>query len=389
MSDQEIYQNFVDWMDQFFGFPDAESRMAVTRATFSPEEALLMTGMSFQGRDLEDLAEEKGIDPAELRERLEPMAKKGLVFRTVKPDTVRYSLNDAGFGIYRGTFWPGTDDERSKAIAPSANQYFYEGIGPQMGDSDLKGLRTIPINMTMEDPRRIMPYEDMAQMLDQHDYFAVSHCTCRVRKNLDPEYEDCRYSTENCMHFDRLGRYTVEVGLGREITREEAEEIIRKAADEGLVHGVSNYQEKPDTLCSCDPCCCIMFEAYHKLGHTEGMNRSNYLVSTTPETCAGCGLCVKRCPMYAIELEDEPDAKDRVTVVGDKTLKNKKGRVAAANTDICIGCGVCVHKCPTNSLVLVQNEETVDPPKTRRDFGMKVYMDIAEARARREKEAQA
>jgi len=122
ISDQEIYQAFVDWMDQFFGFPDAESRMAVAMATFSRDEALLMTGMSFQGRDLEELAEEKGIDPAELGPRLEAMAKKGLVFRSVKAGTVRYSLNDAFFGIYRGTFWPGTDDERSREIAPSANQ---------------------------------------------------------------------------------------------------------------------------------------------------------------------------------------------------------------------------------------------------------------------------
>jgi NAD-dependent dihydropyrimidine dehydrogenase PreA subunit len=93
--------------------------------------------------------------------------------------------------------------------------------------------------------------------------------------------------------------------------------------------------------------------------------------------------------MYTIELVDRPEAKDRVTVVGDKQLKNKKGMVAVANTDICIGCGVCVHKCPTRSLDLVQNEETVDPPKTRRDFGMKVYSDIAEARARRAKQAEA
>jgi electron transport complex protein RnfB len=274
-------------------------------------------------------------------------------------------------------------------VAPKANQYYYDAIGPQMGDSDLKGLRTIPIGKTMEDPRRIMPYEDMAQMLDQHDYFSVSHCACRVRKNLDPDYEDCTYSTENCMHFGTLGRYAVESGLGREITREEAEEIIRKAADEGLVHGVSNYQKAPDTLCSCDPCCCIMFEAYHKIGNAEGMGRSNYLVSMSPETCAGCGLCVKRCPMYAIELEDQPDARDRVIAVGDKTLKNKKGKVAIANTDICIGCGVCVHKCPTHSLVLVRNEETVDPPVTGREYGMKVYTDIADARARRTKEAEA
>ena len=175
---------------------------------------------------------------------------------------------------------------------------------------------------------------------------------------MDPDFADCEYPTEVCLHFGRLGHYIVENGMGREITRQETEEILRKSAEAGLVHGVSNMQEAPDTICNCDPCCCIMFEAFHKLKHTEGMTPSNYQIRINSETCIGCGLCVKRCPMEALNLEDCPEAKDRVTVVEaerekeKKILKNKNGKISAVHPDLCIGCGVCAYKCPSKSMVL-------------------------------------
>jgi NAD-dependent dihydropyrimidine dehydrogenase PreA subunit len=138
-------------------------------------------------------------------------------------------------------------------------------------------------------------------------------------------------------------------------------------------------QEGPDTICNCDPCCCIALEAVHKLKHAKGMNESNYFVKINKETCIGCGLCVKRCPMDALSLEDQPEARDRVTVVGDKSLKNKKGKVSAVNLDNCIGCGVCAYKCPTKSLVLTRRETIEDPPKDIRDYMKRVTADFSAA----------
>ena len=86
------------------------------------------------------------------------------------------------------------------------------------------------------------------------------------------------------------------------------------------------------------------------------MEKSNYQVEVSPETCKACALCVKRCPMDAIQLKFSPKA------------TNKFRKAVEIDTDLCIGCGVCVHKCKPNALTLVRKEETTRPPKTVRDM---------------------
>jgi len=355
---------------------------------FTPEEASLLTGIPFSGRYLDELAELKQMDPAELRLNLDALAQKGAVFRTVTGDTVRYSLNEGLFAMYRGTFWPGRSDERSRAVAPLANQYYYHGWGDQTKDTHLKGLRVLPIEETIEDTRQVLPYEEVVKVLESKEYFAVTHCPCRTRKDQDPGFPDCPHSTEVCLHFDRLAHYIVENGLGREITREETRQILRQSAEEGLVHGISNMLEGVDTICNCCQCCCMFLEAYHKLGHAEGMTPSNYRARTVPDLCIGCGLCVKRCPMEAIQLEDSPEVKNRITKITDDTgkvkeLKNKAGKLAVINTEICIGCGVCAYKCSTESLVLERREVITYPPNDGREFTRLVRADIEAARAQK------
>ena len=388
MSEQQIYEGLINWLRQSWaGLPDSELLLPLMKATYTPEEASLVTGMPFaplEGQTLEELAERKQMDRAEIMERLDAMANKGLVFRIVLGDTILYGLNDVYFVQYRATGWPGRADERNKAIAPLANQYYYRGAWDPMDRLSPKYGRTLPIEGTIEDTREIQPYEAVAEVLDRQDYFSVSVCPCKHRKNLDPEFDNCTYPTEVCLHFGALGRYIDENGMGRQITREEAEEILRQSAEAGLVHQVSNYQEGPDTICNCDPCCCVFLEAFHKLKHAQGLEPSNYQVRIRRETCIGCGLCVKRCPMYLLSLEDEPEAKDRVTVVvreeGKKELKNKTGKVATVNLDPCIGCGVCVYKCPSQSLVLERKRVVNHPPKDPIEYAQTAIPQLAAAK---------
>jgi formate hydrogenlyase subunit 6/NADH:ubiquinone oxidoreductase subunit I len=291
------------------------------------------------------------------------LAKKGILFRRHSGDTIRYSLNDSYFVFFRSAFWPGRDDDSSRNMAPFANKYYFDGVYDQYAIAHAKGLRALPIHKTIEDPRQILPYEDVVKVLDNFEYFTVSACPCRHRKNLDDDSHTCQKPIGNCLHFDALGRYCVENGLGREITREETEQILKESADAGLVHGISNWREKPDTICNCCSCCCLWMEAYHKLGHHKSLDASNYTLNVNPETCKACGLCVKRCPMDAIQLK-----------FSDKA-QNKFYKAPVPETGLCLGCGVCVHKCPTRSLTLERKAEIVDPPKNIREYSIRFMED--------------
>lgn len=365
--DDEIYARFIDWMRKTWcDLPDTPELLPLIQARYSTEDARLLTGMPFQPKSLEDLSSILHVEPGELIQRLETMAKKGLVFCRRRGETVKYSLNDTFFVFLRSSFWHGRSDDRTMALAPLVNRYFRNGFFDQYAGVKTKGLRSLPIGETIESDKTALPFEDVIAVLDSQSYFAVASCPCRHRKNIDPHEPDCPHPVEVCLHFGDLGRYMVENGLGREITREEAREVLRASAESGLVHAVSNWKAGVDTICNCCRCCCMWFEGFHGLGHAKSMDASNYRVRTDPATCRGCGLCVKRCPMDALSLEKSPEA------------RNKKGVAAVADSERCIGCGVCVYKCPASSLSLEKRETLSEPPDSPMDY---VFRFLAERHA--------
>ncbi|MCP4757132.1 MAG: 4Fe-4S dicluster domain-containing protein [Proteobacteria bacterium] len=115
----------------------------------------------------------------------------------------------------------------------------------------------------------------------------------------------------------------------------------------------------------------MWFKAYHEFGHGKSMDASNYLARFDSETCNGCGLCVKRCPMEAVRMEASAQA------------KNKKGKISVLEAESCIGCGVCAYKCPSKSIVLKRREEITEPPADMRAYGERFINDFANPLPRR------
>ena len=383
MTEQErtTFTKFIEWLKQsWYGVPDADILLPYVAARYTPEEALLLTGMPFVPKTLAELSNLTGISVDELRPKLDALAAKGLVYKQAKENKERYYLNDIFF-IYRGFGWPGRRDEYDLSVGPLQHKYLTGGLMSTWQNVKEKGLRVLPIEVTIEDTSGVLPYEEVLKILDKVEYFTVSHCPCRHANNLDPDSPDCKYPTEVCLHFDKLGHYIVENGMGREINRQETEEILKRCAELGLIHGISNQQEKPDTICNCCRDCCIWFLALNKYGHDGSLTPSNFRVTLNQSTCLGCGLCVKRCPMEALNLLDEPSAQGRKTTVTGKDGKqrefaNKTGKVANLNPERCIGCGVCAYKCPSQSLTLTRNSVEHHPPQTGRDWVMQFMADI-------------
>jgi electron transport complex protein RnfB len=355
MVTEAAYSRFIEHLREWYmGLPEAEVLLPLLKTRFTLEEAEFLADFPFLPHSLEDLALRFQRPIRELKSKLEALAEKGLIFERESRKTIRYSLNDSMFFLYRSPFWSGKADENLEELARLTNQYFDQGYGQEFGAYPTMGLRAIPIQRTVKDTRQILPYEDIVRVVEQEDCFCTSHCPCRQRNKLDSEAQTCRHETFNCLHFGRLARYMIKQGMGREISREQTMEILKEAAEAGLVHGISNTREGMDTICNCCSCCCLFLESKHKL-QLYGHQPSNYILEIDPRTCQACGLCVKRCPMKALEL------------VPSQKARNKLGKVSTLKEGQCIGCGVCVYKCPTQSLGLVRRSEEQDFPKNFRE----------------------
>ncbi len=248
MPTKEIFENFIVWQkQQGIDIPETEHLLPMLEAYYSPEEAEFLTGFPVGWKTLEAIAEIKEIDAAELALKLKELCEKGMVIQSFRKDMVRYRLADLLFTFMRGRLWVGNEEGPMKNAAPSMNKYFTAFFDQFKHDSE-RGLRTLPIQETIEPGTQVLPFEDVVKYIDDREVYTVSDCPCRTRYEMDPDYQDCDHPMNVCLHFDDLGRYCLENGLGREITRDETLAILKQSADSGLVHGISNWEETPDTI---------------------------------------------------------------------------------------------------------------------------------------------
>ena len=90
-------------------------------------------------------------------------------------------------------------------------------------------MRVIPIQSAIDGDSHSVPYEEVATILNKSTRFAVADCSCRTSRRLLGE--GCGHLEKDmCLQLNAGAEYCIRTGRAREITREEAFEIIRKAA---------------------------------------------------------------------------------------------------------------------------------------------------------------
>jgi ferredoxin len=182
---------------------------------------------------------------------------------------------------------------------------------------------------------------------------AVQNCVCRQLSDIIDN--PCRHSDirETCLTFSGVARFSVEGGVGRPITNEEALAILDRAEEAGFVLQPENAQE-PKFICCCCIDCCHALKVYKMHPQPANLFISNYYATIDPSLCKGCEMCIDRCGMGAISMED---------------------KVAVINRDRCIGCGVCVQACVNDAHQMHKKDKTHIPPKTHDDMYKKIMIE--------------
>lgn len=340
-----IYEELGRHLDRAVaGVPMSPRLIEILKILFPGEEAEVALRLAiYENRTLADVESAMPAKAGRLEKILDDMAHRGTVFTEQKPGRERiYRLLPSIVGFVEVPFLDGEDTPTKRELSRLWKEYIFEGFGEEMARG-IPLIRVVPIAESLQDTSGVLPFDAIAEKLDETTFMAVGHCPCRQIGKYTGE--GCDRPTERCMHFGGLGRYMVEVGKARELTKDEALAMLRSATEEGLVHVCDNLEGSLRTICNCCPCCCGFFRVRSQRG-LDTVARSNYVAAVDADGCIGCGTCVGRCPVHAITLVDD---------------------VAVVDEGLCIGCGVCTPTCEGDDAILLrQREETSPPPDLER-----------------------
>ncbi|MFX1298305.1 MAG: ATP-binding protein [Promethearchaeota archaeon] len=353
---EDIYRELQIHLDkQTVGFPATRSGsdIRLLKLLFQPEQAKMATMLTYKYDSLTEIHERVkkfGIAFEELECILDETARRGVIGYRNKNGIKQYRNIPYVVGMAEAVSYA-----PSRELLEAMEEYSNDGLfWFSFITSKVPQMRVIPIEQNIIPEHHISTYDEVESIIKEAEGpIGILPCVCRMgSKNRG---EPCKKTsrTQTCMVFHDEARSLIEserieqIG-GRQITKEEALEILRKNEEEGLVLQPSNAQ-RPDFICSCCGCCCGILTLHKAIPSPVSFWASNFYSTIDAELCDGCGTCVDRCQVGAIILDEE------------------KG-YSIVDLTRCLGCGNCVSYCPNEAIELHKKENETVPPQTGEDM---------------------
>ncbi len=342
---------------EMWTFPDSKSFRKMIEALLAREDAELLLECR-TAVTVPELAQRLKVDEKTLGERLDVLAKRGLIFRGKTQYQFRRGVHFGFAGMPAGPEY-----------APSAEYLHWKNVWQDENpDREVKGWlqryeesghqvhRVYPSRLAiLANPKikkeQLLWHEDIEQIFRKADVIAAGICGCRAGQGMGGGRRSethCGHPLWNCFQF-RKDMAEFNLGRGNEMRIYSVEEALAKSDEAeraGLIHeGPTNSASMPAIICSCGSDCCQMIissrasERFHDL-----YTPSRFRPVVDLELCSGCQTCVERCPFDAVQM---------VPVKGSKKMK------AEIIEKECMGCGVCVVGCPQKALTY----ELIRPPE--------------------------
>lgn len=331
----DLYNKLAKHLDNLpGGFPKTESgvELRILRRLFTPEDAWLAMFLTLISEESHVIAKRARISIEEAAKRLTEMEKKGLIYGTHKEGSVpKYMALHFIVGI-----WEFQLNRLTPELVRDVDEYM-----PYWADADtwkkVPQIRSIPVGEAIDSQLEVTSYEVAEELIKNQDKISVAPCICRTEQKMIGK--GCDKPMETCLSFGTAADFYERNGLGRKISKSEALDILKQANDSGLVLSPGNSQEG-NFICACCGCCCGVLRTMKTYPKPASIVSSSFVATLNLEKCINCGICVKRCEMDALHIEN-------------KELKLDKDR--------CIGCGLCVTKCPTKSISLIRKTKDTLP----------------------------
>lgn len=353
MIEEDVYGRLAQHLSLLgMGYPAGTELEDILKKNFTLLEAKVALALPtkvapLQIASIEDIAQEIDLPEKELAKILKNLASRGLLYSGKdKRGNSGYALQQMGYGFPQAFFWKREKSLHSHEMAQLVHKYNKaKNINYEVyGTTKTKNYRYIPAKKATchihDDTHAVLPFDQMEKVIQKANVIAVAHCSCRVNAELLGR-KRCNYDMEVCIKFDELAEYVIDRGLAREITKDEAREIVRKSEEAGLVHMIDNAQVDIKHTCNCCSCCCWSVGTIKRRKIPRDVLVATYFIrETEKEVCTGCGQCIDICPVDAIAVEAD---------------------CVVIDNEWCIGCGLCIGQCTRSAAILIRKTSSFPP----------------------------
>ncbi|MFH1435768.1 MAG: 4Fe-4S binding protein [Pseudomonadota bacterium] len=338
MTEKDAYEDLADMYAQTPMMVDEirGSLMEVLRVQFLPGEAQLAVKVGLDGGNLDEIAEKTGMDKGKLKTMLFAMAKKGTMWISPEKEgeerTYR-TIGIAGPGLIETGGWGNVRFPHSVKLMKALYGFQNDFAKHLLAKFPMAVARVWTTPEALPDDADAG--ENVAHLVREAGAWGVSTCSCRLPHWVAEPGNHCDHLLETCIFLGDNARWGREHGLCREITADEAIDILSRSNEDGLVHSY----DPDEFICNCCPDCCVLQKGMNEPGGIV-LQPAGFAAVIDTETCSACGTCAGRCPVNAISVDEH----------------------AAVDEKACLGCAVCWPSCPTGSVGMKRRAEPVSTP---------------------------
>lgn len=349
MSSNDAYEV----MTERLGFPGSARLRLILETMATPEQARMVAELPGTPQEV---AEKTGIDQSRVKDALDNLFFKGVVFPRGdfrRREYFRFArsitqFHDATMSTRE------LDLEQDRPLVELWRDFKINELYPHYAERD-KGhskpsLRIVPATKSIWHLDGVLPYENYEEILKAQSRIAVVPCSCRLETTSLGKPCDIHDETDHwaCLQSGRAADYAITRGSGKELSLEAALELNDVMEESGLLHIMGNTSAMTDfgTSCNCCQDCCETFVSMDQAGFAIGLSweKSRYQAGVNLDDCDGCQVCVERCLFDAIEMERPEGSKKHKAVV---------------DADKCFGCGSCAVACGPEAIRM----RAVRPPE--------------------------
>ena len=219
--------------------------------------------------------------------------------------------------------------------------------------------RVLPVESAIQSDTQVLSSDEVSHFVETAWRLSVADCSCRRSRRILGE--GCGHIEKDiCIQVNEGAEFYIRTGRGREITKEEAYEILKRAEDNGLVHEITNIEGEGKSLALCNCCGCSCFSLrLANMYRTPDFVRTNYVAKVEKEKCVACGMCVENCNVGALKLGQklcttEPIPQEETVTSRDRIWGKKYWNVdyrTNRETVVPTGTAPCKSACPAHLAV--------------------------------------